>query len=291
MFISDKIKSMVIALTLLIFVVSCTKPAEETNPTETSEKAAEVVKTPDIKSEEVTYTSNGVTFKGYLVHDNSIEGKRPGVLVVHEWWGLNDYARKRANMLAELGYTALALDMYGDAKQAANPDEAGKMSGMVMGNLDEAQARFEAAKLLLSNQQTVDPEHIAAIGYCFGGAVVLNMALRGVDLDGVASFHGILPTTAPAVPAEVKADVIAFHGDADQFVSAEQVEQFKQLMKNAHANFEVITYPNAKHSFTVPEADAKAKEFNIPLGYNEEADKDSWVKLQDFFKKIFKKEG
>jgi dienelactone hydrolase len=117
------------------------------------------------------------------------------------------------------------------------------------------------------------------------------MALRGVDLDGVASFHGILPTTAPATPAEVKADVIVFHGDADQFVSAEQVEQFKQVMKNAHANFEVITYPNAKHSFTVPEADAKAKEFNVPLGYNDEADRDSWAKLQDFFKKIFRKEG
>jgi dienelactone hydrolase len=242
----------------------------------------------DLKGEEVTYTSNGMTFNGYLAYDNSIEGKRPGVLVVHEWWGLNDYARKRANMLAELGYTALAVDMYGDAKQAANPDEAGKMSGMVMGNLDDAQARFQAALELLKNQKTVDPQHIAAIGYCFGGAVVLNMALRGVDLDGVASFHGILPTTAPAKPAEVKPKVLVFHGADDQFVSAEEVEQFKQLMKNAHTDFEVIIYANAKHSFTVPEANAKAKEFNVPLGYNEEADKDSWAKLQDFFKKIFK---
>ncbi|MBI2486975.1 MAG: dienelactone hydrolase family protein [Deltaproteobacteria bacterium] len=251
----------------------------------------EVVKTPDIKYEEVTYTSNEVTFKGYLAYDNNIEGKRPGVLVVHEWWGLNDHARQRANMLAELGYTALAVDMYGEAKQAANPDEAGKMSGMVMGNLDDAQARFEAALELLKNQKTVDPQHIAAIGYCFGGAVVLNLALRGVDLDGVASFHGILPTTAPAKPAEVKANVLVFHGADDQFVSKEQIEQFKQVMKNANANFDVITYPNAKHSFTVPEADANAKKFNIPLGYNAEADKDSWEKLQEFFKKIFKKES
>jgi len=289
MFISDKIKSIFITLTLLIFVGSCVKPEEETKTTETGEKAAEAVKTPNIKGEEVTYTSNGVTFKGYLVYDESIEGKRPGVLVVHEWWGLNDYARRRTNMLAELGYTALALDMYGEAKQAANPDEAGKMSGMVMGNLDDAQARFEAAKQLLSNQQTVDPEHIAAIGYCFGGAVVLNMALRGVDLDGVASFHGILPTTAPATPAEVKANVLVFHGADDQFVSKEQVDQFKDVMKNANANSEVIVYPNAKHSFTVAEADEKAKEFGIPLGYNADADKDSWEKLQGFFKKIFEK--
>jgi dienelactone hydrolase len=276
---------MLFTLTLLILVISGSALAAESSKTETTGMKA------DMKGEEVTYTSNGVTFKGYLAYDNNIEGKRPGVLVVHEWWGLNDYARQRANMLAELGYTALAVDMYGDAKQAANPDEAGKMSGMVMGNLDDAQARFEAALELLKNQKTVDPQHIAAIGYCFGGAVVLNMALRGVDLDGVASFHGILPTTAPAKPAEVKANVLVFHGADDQFVNKEQLEQFKLVMKNANANFDVITYPNAKHSFTVPEADANAKKFNIPLGYNAEADKDSWEKLQDFFKKIFKKES
>ncbi len=283
MLVWNKLRSMFIAMTLLLLVISGSVFADE------MKKAEETGMSANIKGEEVEYTSNGVTSKGYLVYDSSIKGKRPGVLVVHEWWGLNDYARRRANMLAELGYTALAVDMYGDAKQAANPDEAGKMSGMVMGNLDDAQARFETAKQLLSNQETVDPAHIAAIGYCFGGAVVLNMALRGVDLDGVASFHGILPTTAPANPAEVKANVVVFHGADDQFVSKEQVEQFKEVMKNAKANSEVIVYPNAKHSFTVSEADEKAKEFNIPLGYNAEADKDSWEKLQGFFKKIFEK--
>ncbi|HEX3036296.1 MAG TPA: dienelactone hydrolase family protein [Thermodesulfobacteriota bacterium] len=285
MYVSNKLRPILFTLTLLILVISGPVLAAESNKREATGKKAH------IKGEEVTYTSNGVTFKGYLAYDNNIEGKRPGVLVVHEWWGLNDYARKRANMLAELGYTALAVDMYGDAKQAANPDEAGKMSGMVMENLDDAQARFEAALELLKNQKTVDRQHIAAIGYCFGGAVVLNMALRGVDLDGVASFHGSLPTSAPAKPAEVKADVIVFHGGEDQFVKKEQVEKFKEVMNNAKANYEVITYPNAKHSFTVPEADANAKKFNIPLGYNAEADKDSWEKLQDFFKKIFKKES
>ncbi len=287
MFVSNKLKSMFIALTVFMFVVSCTKPAQETDSTEKVEKAAEVEKTTDVKSEEVTYTANGVTFKGYLVYDNSIEGKRPGVLVVHEWWGLNDYARERANMLAELGYTALALDMYGEAKQAANPDEAGKLSGMVMSDLDDAQARFQAAEELLRNQTTVDPQHIAAIGYCFGGAVVLNMALRGVDLDGVASFHGILPTTSTAKPGDVKAAVLVFHGGEDQFVTIEQVDMFKEVMKNANANSEVIVYPNAKHSFTVAQADDFAKKFNIPLGYSAEADKDSWDKTQEFFKKIF----
>lgn len=276
MYVSNKLRSMLFKLTLLILVIPGSVLA--------GEKA-------DIKGEEVTYTSNGATFKGYIAYDNNIKGKRPGVLVVHEWWGLNDYARKRANMLAELGYTALAVDMYGDAKQAANPDEAGKMSGMVMGNLDDAQARFEAALELLKKQQTVDPQRIAAIGYCFGGGVVLNMALRGVDLDGVASFHGILPTTPSAKPAEVEAIVLVFHGSDDQFVSKEQVEQFKQVMKNANANYDLVIFPNAKHSFTVPEADAYAKKFNVPLGYNAEADKSSWEKLKDFFNKIFKKES
>lgn len=240
-----------------------------------------------IKGKEVEYSANGVTLKGYLVYDDSIKGKRPGVLVVHEWWGLNDYARERARMLAKLGYTAFALDMYGDAKQAKNPEEAGKLSGMVMGNLDDAQARFDAALELLRNQKTVDPNRIAAIGYCFGGGIVLNMALRGADLNGVASFHGMLPTSAPAKPTEVKAAVLVLHGEDDQFVKPEQVEKFKELMKNEKADFEVITYPNAKHSFTVPEADANAKKFNIPIGYNKEADEKSWAKLQEFLKRVF----
>lgn len=242
-----------------------------------------------IQGKEVDYSANGVTLKGYLVYDDSIKGKRPGILIVHEWWGLNDYARERARMLAKLGYTAFAIDMYGDAKQAKNPEEAGKLSGMVMGNLDDAQARFDAALELLRNQKTTDPKRIAAIGYCFGGGVVLNMALRGVNLNGVASFHGMLPTNASAKPTEVKAAVLVLHGEDDQFVKPEQVEKFKELMKNEKADFEVITYPNAKHGFTVPEADANAKKFNIPIGYNAEADKESWVKLQEFLKRVFAK--
>lgn len=244
-----------------------------------------------IQGKEVEYSANGVKLKGYLVYDDSIKGKRPGVLVVHEWWGLNDYARRRARMLAELGYTAFALDMYGNAKQAKNPEEAGKLSSMVMGNLDDAQARFEAALELLRNQETVDPKRIAAIGYCFGGGVVLNMALRGVDLDGVVSFHGLLPTTAPApaTPGNLKAAILVFQGGDDQFVKPEQVEKFKELMKSEKADFEIVTYPNAKHSFTVPEADAYAKKFKIPLGYNAEADKKSWAKMQEFLKRVFAK--
>ncbi len=244
----------------------------------------------DIKGEEVEYSDNGTTLKGYLAYDDSIKGKRPGVLVVHEWWGHNDYARKRANMLAELGYTALAVDMYGDGQQADHPEKAGELSGNVMKNPDNAQKRFEAAMDLLKKQNTVDPERIAAIGYCFGGAVVLTMALRGVDLDGVASFHGILPTTAPD-NANAKAKIIVFHGGSDPFVKDEDLQKFKELMKNTNADYEVIVYPEAKHSFTNPNADESGKKFDLPLEYNADADKKSWAKTQEFLKKIFQPES
>jgi len=180
-----------------------------------------------IVGKDVTYKSEGTTLKGYLAYDDSVKGKRPGVLVVHEWWGHNDYARTRANNLAELGYTALAVDMYGDGQNADHPDKAGELAGSVLGNLDVAEARFTAAMKFLEEQETVNSEYIAAIGYCFGGAVVLNMALRGVDLDGVASFHGILPQEAPE-NAKPTADIIVFHGGADPFVPKEQFDKFKK---------------------------------------------------------------
>lgn len=243
----------------------------------------------EIKGEEVQYSDDGTTFKGYLAYDDSVTGKRPGVLVVHEWWGHNDYARKRANMLAELGYTALAVDMYGNGEQADHPEKAGELSSNVLKNLDVAQKRFEAAMDFLKKQKTVNPEHIAAIGYCFGGAVVLNMALRGVDLDGVASYHGILPTTAPE-NANVKAAVIVFHGGADPFVSSEQLDQFDKMMKNINANYEIIVYPGVKHSFTNPDADKYGKKFDLPLEYNADADQKSWNRTQEFLKTIFAEE-
>ena len=145
-----------------------------------------------IKTEEVSYSEGGTTLKGFLAWDDAISGKRPGVLVVHEWWGLNDYARSRAKQLAELGYTALAVDMYGDGKVADHPKDAGAFAASVMKDPQVALARFRAALKALKEQPTVDPEKIAAIGYCMGGAIVLNAARQGMDLDAVASFHGSL---------------------------------------------------------------------------------------------------
>jgi dienelactone hydrolase len=242
-----------------------------------------------VKTEEVSYAANGVTMKGYLAYDDKIKDKRPGVLVVHEWWGHNAYARKRARMLAELGYTALAVDMYGDGKQASHPQDAGKFAGEVMQNMAGAKARFTAALDLLRKHGTVDASRIAAIGYCFGGGVVLHMARFGVDLKGVASFHGSYGTQTPAEKGKVKAAVLVCHGAADQFSTAEQVEGLKKEMQNAGVDLQFISYPDAGHSFTNPEADESGKKFNIPLAYNKAADEKSWTDLQTFFKKIFAK--
>lgn len=240
-----------------------------------------------LQGKEVSYQANGVTLKGYIVYDDAIKGKRPGVLVVHEWWGQNEYARTRARMLAELGYTALAVDMYGEGKMADHPDEAGKFAAEVSKNMAMSKARFEAGMQLLRKHETVDANKIAAFGYCFGGSVVLNMARIGEDLKGVASFHGGLDTDHPAQPGTIKARIISFSGDADPMIGADKVAAFKKEMDNAGANYRVVTYPGAKHAFTNPAADELGKKFNMPLAYNAAADKDSWEQAKEFLREIF----
>jgi len=244
---------------------------------------------PKIKGETVTYSAQGQVMKGYLAFDKNIKGPRPGVLVVHEWWGLNDYARMRARMLAGLGYTALALDMYGNDKIATHPADAQKFSSELFQNFPVAKARFLAGMELLKKQPTVDPTKIAAIGYCFGGGIVLNMARQGVDLRGVVSFHGSLSAVQPAQPGGIKARILVLTGEADQFVPLKQVEAFKQEMEAAKANFRIVTYPGAMHSFTNSDADKLAKKFNMPIGYNAAADKKSWEEMKGFFNELFAK--
>ncbi|MGE5239320.1 MAG: dienelactone hydrolase family protein [Chloroflexota bacterium] len=244
---------------------------------------------PKVVGKAVEYKADGVVMKGYLAYDERMQGKRPGVIVVHEWWGLNEYAKKRARMLAQLGYTALAVDMYGDGKTAAHPDDAGKFSSEVMKNFDLGKARFNAAMDFLKQQPTVDPSRIAAIGYCFGGAVVLNMARQGADLRGVVSFHGNLSAVKPAEPGSVKAKVLVFNGADDPMTTADQIAAFKAEMKKAGVDYKFVNFPGAKHSFTNPEADEYAKRFNFSaLAYNAEADKKSWAEMKKFLKAIFK---
>ncbi|GAB4413798.1 MAG: dienelactone hydrolase family protein [Bacteriovoracaceae bacterium] len=237
---------------------------------------------------EISYKANGLEMKGYYVAAKGQGYKRPGVLVVHEWWGHNEYTRQRAEMLADMGYHALAIDMYGDGKTADHPKQAGEFSGMVMKNMPEAKKRFEAALKTLKSMPGVDQDNIAAIGYCFGGGIVLNMARMGVDLKGVASYHGPLATATPAKKGQVKAEIMVFNGESDPMVSSKDVAQFEKEMKSANAKFKVVNYKGAKHGFTNPEATAKGEKFGLPLAYDEKADKDSWAQTQEFFKRIFK---
>ncbi len=236
----------------------------------------------------VEYSGGGASMKGYLAYDDSIQGARPGILVVHEWWGLNEYARRRARMLAGLGYTALAVDMYGGGQVTTHPDDATKFSNEVMKNFPEAKARFAAAESLLKAQPTVDANRIGAIGYCFGGSVVLNVVRQGADLKGVATFHGALSPITPAEPGVIKARIIAFTGADDKFVPPETVEAFRQEMTAAKADFQIVTYPGAVHSFTNPDATKLGQEYKLPLAYNRDADRKSWAAMKTFFASVFK---
>lgn len=241
----------------------------------------------EIVTREVSYKQGDTVMKGLVAYDDSIEAKRPGVLVIHEWWGHNDYTRKRARMLAELGYTALAVDMYGDGKTADHPDDAGKFSSAVGGNLPLAKARFDAALDTLKQQPTVEADKIAAVGYCFGGGILLNMARMGTDIAGVVSYHGSVATNSPAKKGDIKTSIRVFNGADDPFVKAEQIEAFKKEMESVGADYKLVNYPGAVHAFTNPDADTFGKKFNLPLAYNEQADKDSWQQTQEFFKEIF----
>ncbi len=244
----------------------------------------------EIKSETISYQVSGQPFQGTLSYDDAIKGKRPGVLVVHEWWGHNAYANKRAEMLAKLGYTAFALDMYGAGNVADHPEDAKKLMEAALADMQVAETRFNAVLKLLQQQPTVEAGKIAAIGYCFGGGLVLHMAKVNPDLAGVVSYHGALGISANTKPVStpVKTRILVFNGEADTFITKEQIDSFKQDMKTIGANYEFINYPGIKHSFTNPEADNFAKKFDMPLKYDEKADKDSWGKTQVFFKKIFK---
>lgn len=242
-----------------------------------------------IVSREIRYSADSTALRGYLVYDDSIHEKRPGIIVVPEWWGLTDYPQKRARMLAELGYVAFAADMYGDGETASNPDEARKYAGEVMGNPATMQARFMAAMNMLKQDEHVDASQIGAIGYCFGGGVVLNMARAGADLRTVVSFHGTLSTQHPATRGTVKPRVLVCNGADDKFNSPEDISKFKSEMDSADVPYKFVNYPGALHAFTNPDATELGKKFKMPIAYNAAADKKSWTEMQEWFRKSFRK--
>ncbi len=273
--------------TLLAACGGASQQTDEDTTADTTAQAEPAEKVVQLSVSEVEYTADTLTMKGYVAYDMSMEEKRPGVLVIHEWWGHNDYARKRADMLAELGYVALAVDMYGDGKQAAHPEDAGKFAMNVMSNLESAKQRFEAALAELKMNPMVDSTKIAAIGYCFGGSVALSMANAGYDLDGVAAFHSGLQLPVQPQPGEVKAKVLVCNGAADTFVPAEHIEAFKAQMDSAGVDYKYVAYEGAVHGYTNPEADSLAAQFGMNLKYDAEADKQSWEELKQLLASIF----
>jgi len=243
---------------------------------------------PKIKEETVSYMANGMTYKGFIAYDENVKGKRPAVLVVPEWWGLNDYPKMRARKLAALGYIAMAVDVFGNGKVAANPTEAQQFTGALYKDPNLIKSLLDAALNTLKKYPQTDPDNVAAIGYCFGGFVALNYAKLGADLKGVVSFHGGMGGV-PVDKSLFKAKVLVCQGGIDKFVSMKDVDKFKHQLDSIGVENTVKVYANATHAFTNPDATATGKKFNMPIEYNPQADKDSWNDMKVFFGKIFNK--
>lgn len=237
-----------------------------------------------LRTEFVEYRDGDVLLEGYLAYDDAVKGKRPGVLVVHEWWGLNDYIQRRARDVAKLGYITFAIDMYGKGVRAQDPQKAGELSGSITRDPKLLRSRAAAGLDVLKKHDLTDADKTAAIGYCFGGKTVLELARSGAEVAGVASFHGVLDTQNPSDAKNIKGSVLVLHGGDDPFVSNEKVAAFQDEMRKAGVDWQMNIYGNAVHSFTNPEAD----KLNIKgIGYNKKADTRSWEALKAFFMELF----
>src|SRR5439155_19867903 len=207
-----------------------------------------------VQTKKVTYKHGNLECQGYLAWDDAVQGRRPGVLLVHEWWGLNDYARQRAEQLAKLGYIAFAADMYGEGKTAQHPKEAGEMATKVRANVEDWRKRAAAALEVLKAQPQCDPRNLAAMGYCFGGSTALQLAYSGADLKAVVTFHAALPAPSEADVKRIKATILVCHGADDSFIPAQAIKAFRDALDRGKVPYEFVAYPGAVHSFTVRDA-------------------------------------
>src|SRR2546426_136191 len=239
----------------------------------------------EVKTEAIEYKQGDTVLQGWLAYDTSVKGQRPGVLVVHQWKGLGDYEKKRAEMLAKLGYTALAVDIYGKGIRADNPKDASELANKYKSDRALLRARVNAGLAVLKQSAHADPKRIAAIGYCFGGTTVLEMARSGAEVAGVVSFHGALNTPNPEDAKRIKGKVLALHGADDPFVPPAEVAAFEGEMRQGGVDWQLVAYGGAVHSFT----DWNAGSDNSKgAAYNEKADRRSWEAMKLFFAEIFK---
>ena len=238
-----------------------------------------------IHKESIQYKDGGAILEGCIAYDESLVNKRPGILVVHEYFGLNDYTKMRCEMLAKLGYFAFAADIYGKGVIAKTPDEAGKLAGIYRNDRSLMRSRITAAYNEIKQQKFVDADYIAVMGYCFGGTVAIELGLTGADLKGIVSFHGGLEFPNSDDFKNIKGKVLICHGADDPFANLEKVIKVQNQLKDAGVNYELDLYGGTVHSFTNP---ASGSDPSKGVAYNEQADKRSWEKMKDFFVEIFK---
>ncbi len=243
----------------------------------------------DIKTRAINYTVGDVGCKGSLAYDAATEGPRPGIVVFGEWWGRDEFVMSRARELAKLGYVALAADVYGDAKVAADADEAGQLMQALLADMNVATARVNAAIDALGKQPQTDSARMGAMGYCLGGALALHAARLGLDLRGVVSFHGTLSKTHAAKPGDIKAKVLVCHAADDEFISAEELAGFQREMSELDADLKFVSYPGALHAFTNPAADENARKYGLALKYDAQLDARSWQEMRDHWEQVFKR--
>ena len=238
-----------------------------------------------IQKKTVEYSDGNTVLEGYLAYDDAIQGKRPGVMVVHEWNGLGSYVKKRTEQLAELGYVAFAVDMYGKGIRPKNPEESASQAKIYRSNRQLMRSRANAGLMVLKQNPLTDSNRIAAIGYCFGGGTVLELARSGANIAGVVSFHGNLDTPNPSDAKAIKAKVLVLHGANDPYVPAQQVAAFESEMRQAAVDWQLVAYGGAVHSFTNPDAGNDASK---GVAYNEAVEKRSWAAMKQFFAEIFR---
>ncbi len=276
-----------LSIAIFALLISSCNNSEEKNTDKPATTEATNTNKVTMQTENVDYMGDGITMKGFIAYNDDTTVSKPVVLILPEWWGIGDYTRGRAKQLAALGYVAFAVDMYGEGKTAETPDEAGKLATPFYTSATLAKGRFDAAFAKIRTYKFADTNKVAAIGYCFGGAMVLNMARAGEPLKGVVSFHGNLIGNKLDKNL-LKADVLVCHGNDDKFVLPAEVATFKKQMDSVGASYTFKSYDGATHAFSNPAATEKGKKYSIPVAYNAAADTASFNEMKVFFDKIFK---